>query len=37
MVTVKTTLTKFLKFLEALQKGTVNDKAYDKIKKTLRW
>jgi len=36
MTTVKTTLTKFLKFLKALQDGTVNDKAYDKIKKTLR-
>lgn len=36
MVTVKTTLTKFLKFLKALQDGTVNDKAYDKIRRTLR-
>jgi len=36
MTTVRTTLTKFLKFLKALQDGTVNDKAYDKIKKTLR-
>ncbi len=36
MVTVRTTLTKFLKFLKGLQDGTVNDKAYTKIKKTLR-
>jgi len=37
MPTVRTTLTKFLKFLKALENGTVNDKAYDKIKKTLRF
>jgi len=37
MTTVKTTLTKFLKFLKALEDGTVNDKAYTKIKKTLRF
>ncbi len=37
MTTVRTTLTKFLKFLKGLQDGTVNDKAYDKIKKTLRF
>jgi len=37
MTTVRTTLTKFLKFLKALEDGTVNDKAYDKIKKTLRF
>ena len=36
MTTVTTTLTKFLKFLKALQDGSVNDKAYDKIKRTLR-
>jgi len=36
MVTVRTTLTKFLKFLKALEDGTVNDKAYSKIQKTLR-
>ena len=36
MATVRTTLTKFLKFLEGLQNGTVKDKAYTKIKKTLR-
>ncbi len=36
MTTVKTTLTKFIKFLDGLQDGTVNDKAYEKIKKTLR-
>ena len=36
MTTVTTTLTKFLKFLKALQDGTVNDKAYDKIKRSLR-
>ena len=37
MPTVRTTLTKFLKFLKGLEDGTVNDKAYTKIKKTLRW
>jgi len=37
MTTVKTTLSKFIKFLEGLQSGTVKDKAYDKIKRTLRW
>ncbi len=37
MTTVRTTLTKFLKFLKGLEDGTVNDKAYDKIKKTLRF
>ena len=36
MPIINTTLTKFIKFLKALQDGTVNDKAYDKIKKTLR-
>jgi len=36
MVTVRTTLTKFLKFLKALEDGTVNDKAYSKIQRTLR-
>ena len=36
MTTVRTTLTKFLKFLKGLEDGTVNDKAYSKIKKTLR-
>ena len=36
MTTVKTTLTKFLNFLKGLEDGTVNDKAYDKIKRTLR-
>jgi hypothetical protein len=36
MVTVKTTLTKFLKFLNGLEDGSVNDKAYAKIKTTLR-
>ncbi len=37
MTTVKTTLTKFLKFLNGLQNGSVYEKCYDKIKKTLRW
>ena len=37
MTTVKTTLTKFLKFLNGLIDGTVNQKAYEKIKRTLRW
>ena len=37
MTTVKTTLAKFIKFLEGLQSGTVKDKAYDKIRRTLRW
>ncbi|MHA1875141.1 MAG: hypothetical protein ACTSUC_01705 [Promethearchaeota archaeon] len=37
MPTVKTTITKFLRFLEGLQNGTVNQKVYNKIKKTLRW
>ena len=37
MTTVKTTLTKFLRFLNGLQDGTVNQKAYEKIKRTLRW
>ena len=37
MTTVKTTLTKFLKFLEGLQDGTINRKAYDKINRSLRW
>ncbi len=37
MTTVKTTLTKFIKFLDGLQDGTVKSKAYDKIKKTLRF
>jgi len=37
MPTVKTTMTKFLKFIEGLQDGTVNQKAYEKIKRTLRW
>ena len=36
MTTVTTTLTKFLQFLKALQNGSVNNKAYDKIKRTLR-
>ena len=36
MPTVRTTLTKFLKFLKGLEDGTVKDKAYTKIKKTLR-
>ncbi|MCK5410191.1 MAG: hypothetical protein KAJ30_07990 [Candidatus Heimdallarchaeota archaeon] len=36
MTTVKTTLTKFLKFLKGLQDGTVYEKSYDKIKRTLR-
>ena len=37
MPTVRTTLTKFLKFLKALEDGTVNNKAYNKIGKTLRF
>jgi len=37
MPTVRTTLTKFLDFLKGLQDGTVNQKAYEKIKRTLRW
>ena len=37
MVTVNTTLTKFIKFLNGLQDGSVNAKAYEKIKRTLRW
>ena len=37
MATVTTTLTKFLKFLKGLQDGSINSKAYDKIKKTLRF
>ena len=37
MTTVKTTLTKFLKFLNGLIDGTVYEKCYDKIKGTLRW
>jgi len=36
MPIVRTTLTKFLKFLKGLQDGTVNDKVYERIKKTLR-
>ena len=36
MTTVRTTLTKFIKFLDGLQDGTVKSKAYYKIKKTLR-
>ena len=36
MTTIKTTLSKFIKFLDNLKNGTVNDKAYDKIKRTLR-
>ena len=36
MVVVRTTLTKFLKFLKGLEDGSVNDKAYEKIKRTLR-
>ena len=36
MTTVRTTLTKFLKFLEGLEDGTVNNKAYDKIVATLK-
>lgn len=37
MTTVKTTLSKFIKFLDGLEGGTVKGKAYDKIKRTLRW
>lgn len=37
MPTVRTTISKFLEFLKGLQDGTVNQKAYDKIKRTLRW
>jgi len=37
MTTVRTTVTKFLKFLKALEEGTVNDKAYTKIRRTLRF
>lgn len=37
MTTVRTTITKFLNFLKGLQDGTVNQKAYERIKKTLRW
>jgi len=36
MPTVKTTISKFLRFLKGLQDGTVNDKVYDKIRRTLR-
>ena len=36
MTTIKTTLRKFLKFLKGLQDGAVNEKAYDKIERTLR-
>ncbi len=36
MVTVRTTLTKFLKFLKGLEDGSVNDKVYSKIQRTLR-
>jgi len=37
MTTVKTTLSKFIKFLDCLQDGTVYGKAYEKIKRTLRF
>jgi len=37
MPTVRTTITKFLRFLKGLQDGSVNDKAYERIKRTLRW
>jgi len=37
MPTIRTTLTKFLKFLKGIEDGNINDKAYDKIKKTLRF
>lgn len=37
MTTVNTTLTKFLKFLKGLENGMINGKAYDKIRKTLRF
>ena len=37
MTTVKTTITKFIKFLKGLQDGTINEKAYRRIKRTLRF
>lgn len=36
MTTVRTTLTKFLKFLKGLEDGTINSMVYDKIVHTLK-
>jgi len=36
MTTINTSLTKFLKFVKDLQNGNINDKAYDKIVRTLK-